>query len=358
MKLSWISIIPILLVGCSSIGQQPAPHLAYVAPTKAESEVIAKGGRYHDNKKYDLAVKQYLSVLEKNPHNAAAMYVLGMTYYTQHDYKNSLRYASRSAMYDSPFLAQVYLLLGLSHEKLGQFPQAIQVYQPATARFAQDTELKYRLAISYRYIDRPEDAAEIFKKIIAQDPYHADSHFQLGLAYYQYDYKTPALLSLMTYLLIEPDSPHALTAAIMLDDIFKSGIISDEKTGAVTLAVNPDAHTDEGDFRLLDIELSARRAELLSSKAKLPEMQIKLEQLTSYLLALSQLDTIKNNQFFIFRHYQPFYKQVYKRKLTPALLNYTLQPLKDKQSKKWVANNRNQIEELKSMFLKFNWKGK
>jgi len=355
MKLSWISIIPILLVGCSSIGQQLAPHLAYVAPTKAESEIIAKGGRYYENKKYDQAIKQYLSVLEKNPHNAAAMYVLGMTYYAQHDYKNSLRYASRSAMYDSPFLAQVYLLLGLSHEKLGQLPEAIQVYEPATARFAQNTELKYRLAISYLYVDRPEDAAEIFKQIIAQDPYHAQSHFQLGLAYYQYDYKTPALLSLMTYLLIEPDSPRSLTAAIMIEDIFKSGVIIDEKTKAVTLAVNPDAHTDEGDFRLIDIELSARRAELLSSKAKQSEMQIKLEQLTSYLLTLSQLETTKNNRFFVFRHYQPFYKQVYKGNLTPALLNYTLQPLKDKQSRKWVASNRKQIEELKLLFLKFNW---
>ena len=142
----------------------------------------------------------------------------------------------------------------------------------------------------------------------------------------------------------------------MIDDIFKSGVVIDEKTKEIALAVNPDDKIDEGDFRLIDIALSARRVELLSDKQPHSEINIKLEQLTSFLLILSQLDAKKNDKFFVIRHYQPFYKHLYNSKLTPALLNYTLQSLKDKQINKWIANNRKQVENLKSAFVKFNWK--
>ncbi len=355
MKLTWISIFFALLAGCSSTTPISAPDLKYQPPGKQEAEQLAKGLRYHDSKLYAQAIREYHAILEKNPANAMVMYELAFTYFSQQEFVNSLKYATEAAKYNSPFLANVYLLVGLNHEKLGNIKQALRVYEYANTQFKDHQDLQYRLASAYLAADQPEQAAETFKKIITRYPYHTESHLQLGLAYYEHDYKTPAFLSLITFLLLEPDSERAQIVVGLLDDIFKSGIDSDEKSGMPSLAVNLESKTDEGDFRLVDISMSSRRIALMTAKEQLSEMDIKLAQLDSVLLILSQFDTQKNTGFFILRQYQPFYKQLYQRKLTAALLHFTHQSLNEKETLSWLAMNRKQIDELKAAFKYFTW---
>ena len=361
MKLSWITLFVFLLTSCGSTSLLIKPDSAFIVPTKTEVELLVVGQHYHDKKQYRQAISQYQLILRKNPHNAVALFELALSYYAIQDFANSLKSVTAASKFNSPFLSNSYMLMGLNYEKLVQPKQTIAVYEFAVGQFQNHIELHYQLAKAYLAQERPGEAAEILKKIISLNPYHRDSHYQLGLAYYKHDYKTPAFLSLMTFLLIEPDSKRSTIALDAIDDIFNSGVERDVKTKEIILAVNPESKTDEGDFRVVDIVMSISRIEILLSKQKYTDMQIKLEQLKSYLHALSQLKLEGDNQHFIEHHYFPFFKSLFEKNLTSALLLSTHASIKNtgRPNNLGLAsnllNNQKQIASLKELFSNFSW---
>jgi tetratricopeptide (TPR) repeat protein len=356
MKLSWIIFFTILLASCSGAGPilKPAT-LAYSAPGKQESELISKAAAYHDKKQYNKAIAIYQSILKTNPGNATALYELALTYFKQQDFLSSLKYARLAAEIRSPFLENVYLLVGLNYERINQPEQAIKVYQFATRQFDASVDLHYQLATVYLALAQPGEAAEEFKKVIKLDPYHKDSHFQLGMAYYLHDYKTPAFFSLMTFLLLEPDSKRSSIAISQLEDIFKSGVAINEKTKEISLEVNPDPKTDEGDFSLIDTVMATRRIELLID-GKTDEMTIRLEQLKSYLLASTQIKTSRKHRHFVEQHYMPFYHVVYKENLAKVLFYYTHRTSGKPDISAWLSQHKSKVNRLKRLFNQFDWK--
>lgn len=355
MKLSWIIITVFVLTGCSSNSPVNPPTLKFNAPTRQETSQLAIGTGYHDKQQYDKAINHYQSLLKNNPNNATVLYEMALTYYAKNDYLNSLHYAKAAANFNSPFLPSIYLLMGLNYKRMNRPDQAIEVYRFATKQFKTHIDLHYQLAATYLILNDPGSAAESFKKTITLDPYHHDSYFQLGMAYYFYDYKTPAFLSLMTFLLLQPDSKRSSLAISLIDDIFKSGVAVDEKTKAISLAVNLNPKTDEGDFQLLDIAMSTRRIELLTSGKNIDEQSIKREQIKSYLLTLSQIKKPKNGKFFIQRHLFPFYKQIYLNNMSDTLFYYTHQSANDRKINTWINNNRTKVNQLKSKLKNFKW---
>jgi len=356
MKLIWNIIIAFFLFGCSGMSKPPAaPHLNHKTPTEQESKALANAAQEQYNKQYSLAIKQFQSILIKNPDNAIALYGLASSYYALGNFEKSLYYSTRTAEYKTPFLADTYMLMGLGHEKNNQINNAISTYQFAIKKFNSDVDLHYQLATAYLSQDRVEEAVEVFKKVIILDPYHRESHLRLGLAYYEHDYKTPALLSLLAFLLIEPDSKRAMVVIEFIDDIFKSGIEQNHETGTVELAVNLKPKKDEGDFELIDITMSARRIEIMLTTLKNQELEIKLEQLKSLLLIISQLKTNKEHPYFVENHYFPFFKSIYKNNLTEALLYYTHKSSHKTEMRNWLNKNEIQVNKIKKIFQSFDW---
>jgi tetratricopeptide (TPR) repeat protein len=356
MKLSWIIFLAVLLSSCVSTGPILAPaKQTYSQPTRHESELIIRATNYHEKKQYSKAIDIYQSIIKTNPHNATALYELALTYFVKGDFLDSLKYSRLAADIKSPFLANVYLLIGLNYARINQPEQAMRVYSFATRQFDNSIDLHYQLATTYLTLAQPGEAAEEFKKVIQLDPYHKDSHFQLGMAYYIHDYKSPAFLSLMTFLLLEPDSVRSRIAISQLDDIFRSGVVIDEKTNEISLEVNPNPKTDEGDFSLIDTVMATRRIELLL-ESKTNEMSIRLEQLKSYLLTSTQIKAGKRHRYFIERHYMPFYHSVYKENLTDALLYYTHRLSGNSGVSRWLGKHKVKVKQLKTKFYNFDWK--
>ena len=355
MKLSWIILIVFLLTGCTNISHVPKPVLSYVPPSKNEAEQITIATRFHDKKQYDKAISQYQTLLQANPNNATVLYEIALSYYAKNDFRKSLDYLKSAARYSSPFLPNVYLLIAQNYKNINQPDQAVLVYKYASKLFESHTELHYQLGATYLSINEPGKAAEAFKKCIAIEPTHRNSYFQLGAAYYFHDYKTPAFLSLMTFLLFEPNSKRSSIALSLIDDIFKSGVEINKKTNEISLSTNIAPKLDEGDFRLLDIAMSARRIELLLNKKKISEINIKEEQLSSYLLALSQLKLDNAEKYFITQQLFPFYKTLFRKKMTDILFFYTHQSLDNRAIKQWQRRNPNKFREFESYLKKYNW---
>lgn len=357
MKLIWNIIIAFFLFGCSSIDKTPVtPTLKYNSPTQQETKIIMSAAQEQLNNQHGRAIKKFQAILDKNPNSAIALYGLASSYYATGNFEQSLNYSTRASQYKTPFLASTYLLMGLGYEKNNQLNNAISAYQFAIKQFKINSGLHYQLAKAYLSQDRVEDAAETLKNVIIIDPYHRESHLQLGIAYYENDYKTPALLSFLSFLLIEPDSKRSQLVVEFIDDIFKSGVEKNPQTGDLELAVNPDAKKDEGNFELIDITMSARRIDLILATLKNTEEEILLKQLESCLLIISQIKTNKDQAYFIEDHYFPFFKSVYKNNLTKALLYYTHKSSSKPEVKIWLSKNKVQIDKLKKLFQSFSWR--
>lgn len=256
-----------------------------------------------------------------------------------------------ASRFDSSFLANVYLLIGLNHEKLSLLDSAIQVYAFACRRVPNDIQLHYLLAMAYQQQQQPEKAVPIFKNKLRLAPLHHESHLQLGLAYYEHDYKSPALLSLLSFLMLEPNSQRSSVVMEMVDDLFTSGVETDPKTGKISLMVNPHAKTDEGDFRVIDNSIAMHRIDLLTSGQKPDEMEIKLEQLNSFLLMAIQIFNQPDQAFFVQQQYLPFYVALYKNDLTKAFLYYTHQSVDTGQGNAWLRQHPAQVRRVEQLFV-------
>ncbi len=355
MKLIWNITIAFFLVACSSIKPPVAPHLIYNSPTQPESKSLANAAQMQNNKQYNNAIKQFQSILIKNSNSAIALYGLASSYYALGDFEKSLHYSIRASEYKTPFLVNTYLLLGLSHEKNNSLDSAISTYQFAIKTFKSDVGLHYQLAKAYLLKDNIEEAAEFLKKTIILNHYHRESHLRLGLAYYENDYKIPALLSFLTFLLIEPESKRTKVVIEFINDIFKSGVELNDQTGSLELAVNLKTKKDEGDFELIDITMSARRIDFILTKIKKTEIEIQLEQLKSCLLIISQIKTDKDHSYFVESNYFPFFKSIYKNNLTKALLFYSQKSSGNTEIINWLNKNKTQIDKLQKLFQSFPW---
>ncbi|MCK5387220.1 MAG: hypothetical protein KAJ39_08535, partial [Gammaproteobacteria bacterium] len=112
---------------------------------------------------------------------------------------------------------------------------------------------------------------------------------------------------------------------------------------------------DEGGFELMNITMSARRIHMILTKPKKHEMEIKLEQLKSLPLIISQTKTNKEQPHFVKKYYFPFYKSIYKNNMAKTLLYYTHKSSHKIKVRNWLNKNKIQVNITKKIFQSFDW---
>ena len=88
--------------------------------------------------------------------------------------------AYRHAIERDPAHLDAYINLGrLLHEQ-GKLGEAEAAYREGRARCGDDPTLLFNLAVLYEDLDRPDDAIELYRAALAQEPALADAHFNLA----------------------------------------------------------------------------------------------------------------------------------------------------------------------------------
>ncbi len=356
LKKTILMSIVLLLSAYAIAAQVESPKLTPVAPTENQQRLTREGVALHDQGKYDAAAAKYEEVLKENPDNVETLYEITLTYFTKKDYRKSLEFAYRGARYKSNLLGEFYVVIGSSLDDLGDSKKAIEVYKAGIKLAPNAALLHYNLGITYGRIGKPEEARKSLKKSLSLNPNHASSHLALGDLFYKGDYKTPALLAMSRFLMLEPDSPRSATAYRVFKEILQGGVSQDENTKHINVVVTMSDKKDEGDFGPVDMAIGLTKAgDYLEENKGKTQSQLAVAQLNTYFAILSEQNSKGNQSKFVWKYYVPYFSEMKKRNYIEPFYYYVSRSSDNAEVKKWLEENFRRVSEFLNWSKQYQW---
>lgn len=138
-----ISIILLLLLGCSSIWAQ-----------RSDRNYLRRGNRLYQDSTFVKAEVEYRKALELNPQSTDAMYNLGNSLMMQEKGKEAMEmFESASKIEkDKMKLAQIYHNVGVMLQASKQYAQCIEAYKESLRNNPKDDETRYNLALAQKLL--------------------------------------------------------------------------------------------------------------------------------------------------------------------------------------------------------------
>jgi hypothetical protein len=356
LKKTVLTGIVLLFSAYAIAAQVESPKLTPVASTENQQSLIREGVALHDQGKYDAAIAKYEEVLKENPDSVDALYEISSTYAAKKDYQKSLEFAYRGTRYKSNLLGGFYMEIGANLDDMGDSKKAIELYK-AGIKFAPNVALlHFNLAITYTRIGKLEEARKSLKNSLSLNPNHASSHLVLGGLFYKGDYKTPALLALSRFLVLEPESERSADAYRIFKEILQGGVSQDKDSKQINILVNMSSKKDEGDFDAIDMTIGLTKAgDYLEENKGKTASQLAVEQLNTYLAILGELNSKGNQSKFVFKYYVPYFTELKKRNYVEPFYYYISRSSDNPEVKKWLDENSRQVDEFLNWSKQYQW---
>jgi hypothetical protein len=328
--------------------------LTPVPQMEKHRDLLREAVALHDRGKYDEAISKYLEILKENPDDIEAIYELAFSYAGKRDYPKSLEVAYKGLRYKSNFIQIFFVLIGNDLDHLGQREKAIKVYREGIKRFPRHGGLYYNLAIAYIADNKPDEAKKSLKDAVRVTPNHPGSHLGLSQLYRQEDYRIPALLAGLRFLIIEPTSQRSAPVLQSMKQLLMSGVQTGKEPNKIQIFVDPEGETDEGDFNTLStaMGLVAAGRHLEENKNK-SEEEIFTNQLSTLFAIMSEGS--KKSKGFAWDYYRPYFIEMSNRKLAESFGYYIQQSTKSEQVSRWLAEHRSQVESLLAWSKSYKW---
>ncbi|NJO68679.1 MAG: tetratricopeptide repeat protein, partial [Bacteroidetes bacterium] len=129
--------------------------------------------------------------------------------------------------YKSEHLHRLYLIKGNALDQAGFPDSSIMLYNKALVKFPYSYLLYFNKGITYTHQKIYEPAIEAFQQAIRLNPFHASSHLVLGKICALMGHYTHAMLSLETFLIIDPNSERSNLNLVFLNNFVNNALGSD-----------------------------------------------------------------------------------------------------------------------------------
>jgi len=356
LKRTSLLISIILFSTLAVVAQIESPKSTPVASNENQQRLITEGIALHDQKNYDAAISKYEEALKENPDNVLAIYEIGFSYFEKKDYKKSLEIAYRGARYKSELLPRFYVLAGNSLDNLGDSKKALEIYKSGIKISPNTSLLHLNLGITYKRLDKPEEARKSFKRAAALAPNYSSSHLHLGDLFYKGNYRVPAMLAMARFLVLEPNTERSDIAYRIFQEILGGSARAGDKPNEVNIFVSLSDKKDEGDFGGVDMMLGLTKAADFTEENKgKTKGQLAVEQLESLFAMMSELNDKENKSKFVWKYYVPYFSEMKQKKYVEPFYYYISRRNDDPEVKKWLDGNFRRVNEFLNWSKQYQW---
>ena len=269
-------------------------------------DVIERGIKLHDDKKYAQAIEEYEKVNINDTAYALAQYEIALSQMQLENYHQAAQILNELLEYKIRFNFKhtVYLTLGNCYDMNKKPEEAIRVYTEGLKLHPYQHNLLYNRGIAYANQNKYKEAISDYKQAIQGNVYHANSHLALGFLAAHEGLYNQAMLSLLTFLWLAPDDPRAGEVTGILERIANGSFEKEPKN--IKELLGPDNYED---YNLL-FENKIALQDNYKTKFTLPTAYAK--QLH---LFLKNNTYDKSNMDFWNQHYMPFFEKIWKEKM-------------------------------------------
>jgi tetratricopeptide (TPR) repeat protein len=160
-------------------------------------------------KRFDLAVVEFLKVLEKNAGDDKARYLLATAYEENKNNKSAQEEYSKIS-FTSDLYTNARIHAGMILKKEGKLPEAITLLKESIIEKKGQVPLYLYLSSLYEENKDLSNAESILKQGIENSPKSVDLHYSLGVIYEKTNRFPESIKEMETVLRIDPDNADAL----------------------------------------------------------------------------------------------------------------------------------------------------
>lgn len=324
---------------------------------------IKEGIALHDKGDFKSAVEKYDQALSLEPENYLAMYEKSLALMMTKQYKDAekiLKVVIKNCK-DADTKRLAYVNYGTVMDYQGHAKEALKIYDKGIKEFPGSYSLYFNKAITLISLEQPEKAIENLQLSLQRNPLHASSHnalarLQAGKS------RIKAIISLFSFLIIEPEGNRASQNLELLTKLMNQGINKNADNN-ITISIDAsllDAKKSpaEDDFGPAELMLS-----LVSANAHI-EDSLKLETADAKLsfqlqtLFSSLPETTRESKGFYTSFYIPFLNELQKKDDIMLACYIALSSNHSSENQEWQEDNSTKIEEFYEWLKTYQWLAK
>ncbi len=327
MKTKYFSLILIsVLCAVFSFGQEK--------PVLVNSdEILNKGLNYFENGNYNDALKQYQKVPENDTNYYISLVEQVLAYYKLEEYEKGIALGQKAlgmTMYLSP---ELIVDLGCCYDNLEKYEDAVKLYQEGARQFPKSNMMYFNQGYSLSKLNRFAEAFECYKKSAGLNPFHAGTHYALGLMALNEGKTSLSLLAFSTYLLLAPTAQQSNGVLSTINEMTTSKY--KEKITSNNIDI-----TDGDDFSETDLLIENYVA--MNKKYQVPS-KTKYNFIKQLYLLFDKLPENPERKGFWYNTYVPFYKQMLKDEKFDLFATYILQASNSDKDKLTVEKEKSRL---------------
>jgi antitoxin component YwqK of YwqJK toxin-antitoxin module/tetratricopeptide (TPR) repeat protein len=298
--------------------------------------IFKEGAALREKEQYDEAAARYALVTPGDSAYANAQSELALALLGAKKYPEAVAAAQRSLAVE-PFSPTTLGVLASAQEEAKQFEAARQTYATALNLYPYNEMLWLDRAIGEYNQGKTADALTYLQRALVLRPAHGTPHRLLGILAARQGQPTHALISLLTYLAIEPSGERSQPVLVLVEKISSGQPIVEESEKVAAVAPNTE-------FEELD--------QLITSKVALNKDYVTKVKFNAALVKQTQLlvekfpaDADPSSDFWV-RVYAPLVKVLRQEDNLTTFTYLVLYSANDDRARQWVKGNKSRVNKL------------
>lgn len=297
-------------------------------------ELIQKGNKLHDEKKYKEAIELYKQINRSDTNYSDALYELSLSCRADSQLEVSHQYAMLGLKLFPENFPRFSMEAADALDDMGKYQEAIKLYDESLAKDPQASITYFNKGISYIRLNDLIEAKKCFEKCVIINPYYGSAHYFIGTLNMEAGNLIPAILAYQTYLIVAPDGKYMNSAIKNLNAISK---VSDD---VLEFAKKRKPSSEDNFDMLQQIVLSKialdKQYEL---KAKLEDAIVRQIQVVNEKLAYKS-----NDKGFAMQFYVPLFAKLFKEEQFEPMVFSLFSGAEIKVVDAWIKKNKKPIE--------------
>ncbi|MEE4117066.1 MAG: tetratricopeptide repeat protein, partial [Marinilabiliaceae bacterium] len=298
------------------------------------SEIIAKGIELYDNGDYDEAIEKFLSVHENDSNYVYSQVELALCFLQTEEYDKLFQVGDRVLDEAGSYTPHLLFLLANGYDEASDPAKAISFYRKSLSLAPYDALTHYNMGVTYMNTGVLDSAYLCFQEAVRCNPLHASSHLGLGKLSARQGHLTKAILSLQTFLLIEPQSGRSNENLVYLENLANNYL--DHSLGKPI-----EAFADNEGFEYYDHMIRAKIALNDEFESEI-DLNVKYIKQTEMLYELKLFE--QESDDFWCKAYFPFFKAVRQDGFFKHLAYLTLFSTNNETVVNWITKNSEEMQ--------------
>jgi antitoxin component YwqK of YwqJK toxin-antitoxin module len=293
-------------------------------------EIIEKGTKLHDEKKYKEAIEEYQKIDRSDTNYINALYELSFSCYSDSQFTKSIDYAKLGMNLFPEKYSEYSMQAANSLDEMNRNEEALQLYGESLKKNPQSSILYFNKAVVNFKLKKYDEAKKDMQQCLLINPYYASAHYFLGKIYMQQGNLVAALLAFKTYLLLAPTGKYFVNVINAISSIAK---VDDEALENVKNAQpgKEDNFSEQQDILISKLALDKQ----YKLKADLEDNIVRQIQVVD-----EKLQYNKNDKGFCMQFYVPFYVNTMKNGDFEAMIFLIFSGINNATIQNWAKKNK------------------